>query len=138
MHLKSWRDEDGGVVAYLGGESVGDGVNEGIKVKGREVRVLSLDEDHCGEVVPGEVNMERKAVVKVGERYAVFCADWLADNDLVNVIKLIPVFITEVREGGGERERERERGEGRERGRREKGGGRRRRKRVRDKTSLNK
>ena len=108
MHLKSWGDEDGGVVAYLGGESVGDGVNEGIKVKGREVRVLGLDEDHCGEVVPGEVNMERKAVVKVGERYAVFCADWLADNDLVNVIKLIPVFITEVREGGG-RERERER-----------------------------
>ena len=108
MHLKSWGDEDGGVVAYLGGESVGDGVNEGIKVKGREVRVLGLDEDHCGEVVPGEVNMERKAVVKVGERYAVFCADWLADNDLVNVIKLIPVFITEVREGGG-REREKER-----------------------------
>ena len=136
MHLKSWGDEDRGVVAYLGGESVGDRVNEGIKVKGREVRVLGLDEDHCGEVVPGEVNMERKAVVKVGERYAVFCADWLADNDLVNVIKLIPVFITEVRERGGERERER--GEGRERGRREKGGGRRRRKRVRDEPSLNK
>ena len=125
MHLKSWGDEDGGVVAYLGGESVGDGVNEGIKVKGREVRVLGLDEDHCGEVVPGEVNMERKAVVKVGERYAVFCADWLADNDLVNVIKLIPVFITEVREGGGERERE-EKG-GREGGgrREEEGGGER-------------
>ena len=95
--------EDGGVVAYLGGEPVGDGVNERIKVKGREVGVLGLDEDHRGEVVPGEVNMERKAVVKVGERYAVFCADWLADNDLVNVIKLIPVFITEV--GGRERER---------------------------------
>ena len=125
MHLKSWGDEDGGVVAYLGGESVGDGVNEGIKVKGREVRVLGLDEDHCGEVVPGEVNMERKAVVKVGERYAVFCADWLADNDLVNVIKLIPVFITEVREGGGEREREEKGGrEGGER-REEEGGGER-------------
>ena len=126
MHLKSWGDEDGGVVAYLGGESVGDGVNEGIKVKGREVRVLGLDEDHCGEVVPGEVNMERKAVVKVGERYAVFCADWLADNDLVNVIKLIPVFITEVREGGG-REREKEEKGGREGGERreEEGGGER-------------
>ena len=108
------------MVAYLGGESVGDGVNERIKVKGREVGVLGLDEDHCGEVVPGEVNMERKAVVKVGERDAVFCADWLADNDLVNVIKLIPVFVTEV--GGGERERER-RGSMKERGRREKGGG---------------
>ena len=56
--------------------------------------------------------MEGKAVVEVGEGDAVFCADRLADNDLVNVIELIPVFITE---GRGKREGERE--GGREKGR---------------------
>ena len=52
--------------------------------------------------------MEGEAVVEVGEGDAVFCADWLADNDLVNVIELIPVFITEVRGGreGGRDEEE--------------------------------
>ena len=65
--------------------------------------------------------MEGEAVVEVGESDAVFCADRLTDNDLVYVIELIPVFITEV--GGGRREGGREGGGRKGRGLR--GGGKR-------------
>ena len=35
--------------------------------------VLGLDEDHRGEVVPGDESMEGEAVVEVGEGDVVFC-----------------------------------------------------------------
>ena len=45
--------------------------------------------------------MEGEAVVEVGESDAVFCANGLTDDDLVDVIELIPVFISERLTGGG-------------------------------------
>lgn len=44
-------------------------------------------------MVPGEMNMEGERVVEVGEGDPVFCPQWLTDDDLVDVIKLIPIFI---------------------------------------------
>lgn len=70
-----------------------DRINERVKVEGRQVRILGLDEDHGGRVVPGEVHVEGQAVVEVGEGNAVLSADRLADDDLVNVIELIPILF---------------------------------------------
>ena len=70
-----------------------NGVDERVKVESRQVRVLGLNEDHGGSVVPGEVDKEGEAVVEVGEGNAVLSAHWLADNNLVNVIELIPILF---------------------------------------------
>ena len=69
-------------------------IDERVEVEGREVRVLGLDEDDGGGVVPGQVDVKRQAVVEVGEGNAVLRADRLADNDLVDVIELIPILFT--------------------------------------------
>ena len=37
--------------------------------------------------------LERQVVEQVRESDPVFCSHWLSDNDLVDVIKLVPVFI---------------------------------------------
>ena len=93
---------------------MGNGVDEGVKVEGREVRILCLDEDNGRGVVPGKVDVERETVVEVGEGYAVLSADWLANYDLVNVIEFIPILlpgkeVTKLIQKERERERERER-----------------------------
>ena len=46
-------------------------------------------------MVPGEVDVEGEGVVEVGERYTVLCPHGLTDDDLVDVIELIPVLISE-------------------------------------------
>lgn len=45
---------------------------------------------HC---LPGEVDVVRQVVVQVGECDFVLCPDRLSDDDLVDVIELIPVFV---------------------------------------------
>lgn len=45
-------------------------------------------------IVPGEVNMVWQVVVQVWEGNFVLCPDGLTDDDFVNVIELIPVFIS--------------------------------------------
>ena len=45
---------------------------------------------------PGEVDVVRKVVVQVRESNLVFSADGLPDDDLVNIIEFIPVFIPRV------------------------------------------
>ena len=40
------------------------------------------------------MDIVRQIVVKVRESNPIFCSDWLSNNDLVNVIELIPIFIT--------------------------------------------
>lgn len=51
---KGWVPGTGG---YLGSMSMGDRVDEGIKVEGWEVRVLGLDVYHRRGVVPWQVHM---------------------------------------------------------------------------------
>lgn len=43
--------------------------------------------------LPGEVDVVWQVVIQVGEGDFVLCPDGLSDDDLVNVIELIPVFI---------------------------------------------
>lgn len=46
------------------------------------------------EHIPSEVHMVRKVVVQIRESNLVLCSNWLSDDDLVDVVKLIPVFIS--------------------------------------------
>lgn len=45
-------------------------------------------------IIPGEVNMMWQVVVQVWEGNFVFCPDGLTDDNFVNVIELVPVFIS--------------------------------------------
>ena len=76
--------------------SVRDGVDQGVKVERWEVRVLCLDEYDGGGVVPGEVDVKREGVVEIGERDPVLRTQWLTNDDLVDIIKLIPVLIPAI------------------------------------------
>lgn len=73
--------------------SVRDGVDQRVKVECWEVRVLCLDEYDRGGVVPGEMDMEREGVVEVGEGDTVLRTKRLTNDNLVDVIKLIPVLV---------------------------------------------
>ena len=42
------------------------------------------------------MHLEGDIVVQVGECNPVLCSNWLSDDDLVDVVKLIPIFITET------------------------------------------
>lgn len=44
--------------------------------------------------LPSQVNMMWQVVVQVRECDLVLCSYWLADDDLVDVVELIPVFIS--------------------------------------------
>ena len=87
------------MVGYLGYDhsmSVGDGVDKRIKVVSRKVGVLRLDEDDRGGVVPREVDVERERVVEVREGDTILRPERLADDDLVDVIKLVPILVPVV------------------------------------------
>ena len=49
---------------------------------------------------PGEVDMVRQVVVQVRKRNLVLGADRLPDDDLVDVIEFIPVFIPRAQNQG--------------------------------------
>ncbi len=72
---------------------VRDGIDERIEVEGGQVGVLRLDVDHVGRVVPGQVHELRQVVVQVGEGDAILRPDGLADDDLVDVVELVPVVV---------------------------------------------
>lgn len=46
------------------------------------------------KVLPSQVNMVWQVVVQVRKCDFVLCSNWLTDDDLVDVIELIPVFIS--------------------------------------------
>lgn len=83
---------------YFSGVSVGDGVDERIKIKRREIRILSLDEDDRGGVVPGEVDVQREGIVEVRKRDPILSPERLTDDDFVDVIKLVPILIPAISE----------------------------------------
>ena len=39
------------------------------------------------------MDLERDVIVEIREGYPVLCPHWLSDDDLVDIIELIPVFI---------------------------------------------
>ena len=74
--------------------SVRDGIDEWVKVERRQIRVLCLYEDHRGMVVPREMDIEWQAVVEIGKGDSVLCSDRLTDNDFVDVIEFVPIFLS--------------------------------------------
>jgi transcription termination factor Rho len=72
---------------------VRDGVEHGVEVEGGQVGVLSLDEHGHGVVVHRQRHLPGPAVVEVGEGDLVLGADVLADDDLVDVVELVPVLV---------------------------------------------
>lgn len=74
--------------------SVRYGVDQRVKVKRWQVRVFCLDVNHRGGVVPREVYVEGERIVEVRECDSILGTDRLTDYDLVDVVELVPIFIT--------------------------------------------
>ena len=60
----------------------------------------SLSPSWAPALSPGEVHVVRQVVVQVRKRNLVLRADRLPDDDLVNVIEFIPVFIPKAQNQG--------------------------------------
>lgn len=71
----------------------GNGMNEGVVVERRQVRILCLDVHHHGMMVCGQCNLAWAVVVKVGKGNLVFCAQRGADDQLVDVVELVPILV---------------------------------------------
>lgn len=48
--------------------------------------------------LPGQVDVVGEVVVQVWESNFVLCPNWLPDDNFVDVVKLIPVFIPQMRQ----------------------------------------
>mmetsp|Transcript_26833 Transcript_26833/g.45004 ORF Transcript_26833/g.45004 Transcript_26833/m.45004 type:complete len:337 (+) Transcript_26833:5589-6599(+) len=70
-----------------------DRVDERVVVKRRQVRILRLDVHHHRVVVHRERHLARPVVVQVRERHLVLGAEWRTDDELVDVVELVPVLI---------------------------------------------
>lgn len=68
-------------------------VDQGVEVEGRQIGVLGSDVDVLGLVVDSDVNSSRKGVVEVREGDLVLGSDLLSNDDLVDVVELVPVFV---------------------------------------------
>mmetsp|Transcript_22047 Transcript_22047/g.55884 ORF Transcript_22047/g.55884 Transcript_22047/m.55884 type:complete len:233 (+) Transcript_22047:5920-6618(+) len=74
----------------------GDRVDNRVVVESRQVWVITLDEAAGGVVVEGHVHVARSAVEEVREGDAVLRAHGLPDDDLVDVIELVPVVVVRI------------------------------------------
>jgi hypothetical protein len=70
-----------------------DGVDHRVEVEGGQVRILRLHVAARRVVVLGHAHVARPRVVEVGEGKLVLGADGLPDDDLVDVVELVPVVI---------------------------------------------
>mmetsp|Transcript_26458 Transcript_26458/g.83860 ORF Transcript_26458/g.83860 Transcript_26458/m.83860 type:complete len:710 (-) Transcript_26458:29-2158(-) len=74
--------------------SVGrQGIHNGIVVESRQIRVISLDVADSLVVVRRHGNLPRPGVVEEGESNPVLSPKLLSDDDLVDVIELVPVLV---------------------------------------------
>ena len=62
----------------------------------QRLKILKAHLHDCRGVVLCEMHGTRQAVVEVGEGNAVLVADGRADDDLVDVVELIPVLIADT------------------------------------------
>ena len=73
--------------------ALGDGVDERVKVEGGKVRIVRLDVDVLGLVVSADMDGTRKGVVQMREGDFVFGSNDTSDNDLVDVVELVPILV---------------------------------------------
>mmetsp|Transcript_8730 Transcript_8730/g.18588 ORF Transcript_8730/g.18588 Transcript_8730/m.18588 type:complete len:335 (-) Transcript_8730:298-1302(-) len=71
-------------------------MDEGVVVVGGQVGVLRLDVHRHGVVVLAQPHLAGAVVVQVREGHLVLCADGAADDELVDVVELIPVLVAGV------------------------------------------
>ena len=74
-----------------------DGVDELVEEERGEVGVVLLHIHHHRLVIPTEAHRARARVIQVGERDPVLCTYWSADDELVDVIELVPILIACLR-----------------------------------------
>jgi hypothetical protein len=70
-----------------------DGVDDRIKVIGGQVGVLGLDVAAGGLMVPRHANVARSRVVQIRKGELVLSPDGLPNDDLVDVVELIPIIV---------------------------------------------
>ena len=68
-----------------------DRVNERIEIEGRKVWSICANVDILRIV--GNANGTRKRVIEMREGHFVLGPDLLANDDLVNIVKFVPVFV---------------------------------------------
>lgn len=73
-----------------------DRMNQLVEEERRQVGVILLYIHHHGLVVRAQAHGPWAAVVEVGERDAIFGANRRADDELVDVIELIPVLVARL------------------------------------------
>ena len=68
------------------------GIDDGIVVEGRQIRIIGLDVAWRRVVVWGHCHLPWPGVVEEREGNAILCSELLPHNDLVDVIELIPIL----------------------------------------------
>lgn len=89
-HLPSWQTYRVQLLVTL---TEGDRVDEGVEIVRRQVRVLGLDVRHGGVVVPRQVDRAGSVVVQVRESHAVLGANRATDDNLVDIVELVPILL---------------------------------------------
>mmetsp|Transcript_39887 Transcript_39887/g.113149 ORF Transcript_39887/g.113149 Transcript_39887/m.113149 type:complete len:527 (-) Transcript_39887:833-2413(-) len=74
----------------------GDGVDKGIVVVRRQIWVFNLDVHHLGMMVLRQPDLPWPVVVQVRERHLVLSADGRPNDEFVDVIEFVPVFVTRI------------------------------------------
>ncbi len=96
LHLCSAKVGGKGV-AQLKEGARRDRMQRGVKVKGRHGRVFGPHLDDRGLAVGADAHAAWPAVVEKGQGDAVLCAEGSAHDDLVDVVKFVPVLLVAAR-----------------------------------------
>jgi hypothetical protein len=68
-------------------------MDDWIKIESGKVWIFDSDEQIFDFVVFRDMDATRPRVVKVGKSYSIFSTDLLANDNLVDVVKLVPIVI---------------------------------------------
>lgn len=68
-------------------------VDDLVVVEHWNLRIVPLDKAYCRVMVRRECHSARTTIVELTEGYLVLGSNWVSDNDLVYVIKFVPIFI---------------------------------------------
>ena len=74
--------------------TLSNGIDQRIEVERRQIGIFGFDEDNIGCVIPSKVDFEWIGIVQVRESNAIFGANGLTDDDLVDIVEFIPIFVT--------------------------------------------
>jgi hypothetical protein len=70
-----------------------DRVDQRIAIESRKLRAFGFDVHENGAVINGDDDLARARIVEMGKGDAELCADGVAQDDLVDVVELVPVIF---------------------------------------------